>query len=420
MLSPARRPKLAFGHALAISGFVMVLICGLSTTQPAQAQTFAVLHNFTGGTDGSLPNDGLTIDAAGRLYGTAATGGGGGYGTVYRLQRAGAGWVFSTLYSFAGGSDGIAPLARVILGANGTLFGSTYEGGAGGPCTSGCGTAFNLQPPARVCERTSCPWTEHQLYAFEGGFRNDGLGPIGQMVFDQAGNLYGGTGGGGLQFNGTVYQLTPSSGSWTENVLYSFAGGQNDGAGPLSGVTFGYGRNLYGTTTNGGPADRGVVFELAQSGSGWTENVLHFFAPATEGGDPMGVIADSAGNLYGGTAIGGVFGGGTVFEVSPSNGGWTFTVLYQLTEGGCGVTGRLAMDAAGNLYGAACDSIFKLSPAGGSWTYTQLYHFTDGSDGGNPNGNIVLDANGNLYGTTQNGGTGNCFRGCGVVWMITP
>jgi uncharacterized repeat protein (TIGR03803 family) len=393
---------------------LFVLIC----SPLGRAQTFSVLHNFTGGSDGSNPQVGLTIDAGGRLYGTAGTGGA-GFGTVFQMKRAGSGWIFTSLHSFTGGNDGAAPLGRVIFGPNGTLYGNTHSGG-GGRCDGGCGTVFNLQPQPRVCNHTLCPWMERVLYAFQGGFLDDGLGAIGNVAFDQAGNLYGATSGGGVQFDGTVYELIPSMGGWTENVLYSFAGGQNDGAGPLTGPTFGYGGNLYGTTANGGPYNRGVVYELTPSGSGWTENVIHSFVPATDGGYPQGVIADSAGNLYGGTSLGGQYGGGTIFQLTPSNGSWTFTVVYQLTEGGCGVVGPLVMDAANNLYGAACDNVFKLSPSGGAWTYTQLYHFTDGSDGGNPNGNMVLDATGNLYGTTANGGTGNCFRGCGVVFEITP
>jgi len=406
--------RTATAKPASMMALAIVVVCGAL----AQAQTLTVLHNFTGGADGSNPGVGLTIDAGGRLYGTAGTGGA-GYGTVFQMQRAGSGWIFTTLHSFTAGNDGAAPLARVIFGPNGTLYGNTHSGGVG-RCQGGCGTVFNLQPQPRACNHTLCPWMERVLYAFQGSFLGDGLGAIGDMVFDHAGNLFGATSGGGQRLDGTVYEMTPSMGSWTESVLYSFTRGQNDGAGPLTGVIFGYGGNLYGTTINGGPSDRGAVFELTPSASGWTESVIHFFVPATDGGYPEGVIADNAGNLYGGTNLGGQYGGGTIFELTPSNGTWTFTVLYQLTDGGCGVAGSLVMDAANNLYGATCDSIFKLSPSGGAWTYTQLYHFTDGSTGRNPNGGMVFDASGNLYGTTANGGTGDCFRGCGVVWEITP
>jgi uncharacterized repeat protein (TIGR03803 family) len=152
--------------------FLMFLLLFMTlTAQPAEGQTFQVIHNFTGGQDGANPYAGVTLDRAGNLYGTAYYGGGTDDGTVYKLTHQGSGWTFSPLYSFAGGSDGINPDARVIFGPNGTLYGTTERGGNGG-CAFGntCGTVFNLRPPATVCKAVLCPWTETVLYRFTGRY----------------------------------------------------------------------------------------------------------------------------------------------------------------------------------------------------------------------------------------------------------
>jgi hypothetical protein len=171
--------------------------------QVAQAQTFTVLHNFTGGLDGSSPYAGLSMDGGGNLYGTTSAGGT-GYGAVFELSRKGSGWVFHPLYSFAGGTDGEGPVARVIMGPNGTLYGTTYAGGVPG-CSGGygCGTVFNLRPSPIVCRAVLCSWVETVLYSFNGD--SDGANPLlGDIVFDQSGNLYGTTeNGGGVGCSGS-------------------------------------------------------------------------------------------------------------------------------------------------------------------------------------------------------------------------
>jgi uncharacterized repeat protein (TIGR03803 family) len=394
---------------------LLTLVGLVVLAQSAQAQTYKVIHNFTGGVDGANPAAGLTMDAAGNLYGTAASGGS-GYGTVFKLKHSGGGWTFAPLYAFAGGDDAATPLAGITIGPDGTLYGDTYKGGGASDCVGGCGTVYNLKPPARACSKALCTWSESVLHSFRLDFSADGLSPLGNVVFDQNGNLFGITGAGGVQSKGTVYELTLSNGSWIENILYNFAGG-NDGEWPLTGVVFGSGGNLYGTTPDGGSYNGGVVYQLTPSGSGWVESVIHAFQPATDGRYPVGMIADGAGNLYGATNQDGQSGAGTVYQLSPSNGNWTFTVLNQLPGGyGCGAEGPLVMDTANNLYGATTCSVFKLTPSSGGWIYTDLHDFIDS----NPNGSLVIDASGNLYGTTANGGTGKCFEGCGVVFEITP
>jgi uncharacterized repeat protein (TIGR03803 family) len=266
------------------------------------------------------------------------------------------------------------------------------------------------------------------LYDFKGDPDADTPSDV---IFDQAGNLYGTTLYGGIENSGTVFWLAPSGGGYTESVIYSFAGSP-DGAQPAA-VIFDAAGNLYGTTVYGGREGYGTVFELSPSGSGWTEKVLYNFQDGTDGEYPAdGVIFDQSGNLYGATVEGGSGAGGTVYELSPSNGSWTLSTLYSFTSlpNGCGPSGSLVMDAAGNLYGTTyCagtyefGSVFKLTPTPKPpWTYTSLHDFTGGSDGGNSTSNVTFDASGNLYGTTVYGGTlGGCGgAGCGVVWEITP
>jgi len=398
--------------AMAALAIAIVFTLTVVLAQSAQSQTFKVIYNFTGGGDGEYPYAGLTMDRAGNLYGTAAYGGGGG-GTAFKLSHRSSGWALNPLHSFAGGSDGANPYAGVVFGPDGSLYGTTYSGGGGDG-----GTVFNLKPPAAACKTALCPWTETVLY----GLANPGLG---DLIFDQADNLYGTTLGGGLNSYGTAYKLAPSDGGWTGSILYSFTGG-GDGALPYAGLIFDRVGNLYGTTYSGG-SRWGTVFQLTPSGSGWTETVLYNFQNGGDGRFPTaGLIFDPSGNLYGSTSDGGSGCCGTIFELTPSGGSWTYSLVYSFTGteyDQCGPWGTLVMDAAGNLYGTTnCDgangdgNIFKLTPGGGGWTYTDLYDFTGGSDGVYPHGNVVFDANGNLYGTAPYGGA----YGKGVVWEITP
>jgi len=400
--------------ATAALAFTLVFVCGA----PALAQTFTVIHNFSGGQDGSQPVAGLTMDKAGNFYGTASAGGA-GYGTVFKLTHKNSAWIVNPLYSFMGGNDGAGPVATMVVGPNGTLYGSTAAGG-GGACSkiyeySGCGTIFNLRPGAAACKTALCPWTETVLYRFAGG--SDGAYPIGQLLFDQSGDIFGTT-ADYLQFvsSGTVFELTPSGGGFVKSLAHRFSG--SDGQYPAAGVIFDQSGNLYGTTYYGGAHSDGAVYELTPSGSGWTEKVLYSFQNGSDGANPAaGLTADNLGDLYGATTAGGS-GGGTVFALS--NG--TFSVLYSFAGSG-GPASSLIMDSAGNLYGTTVGdgaygegNVFKLTPSGGGWTYSDLYEFTGGSDGGNPFGSLVLDANGNLLGTTEGGGA----NGDGVIFEITP
>jgi len=435
--------KQARWRAMLISHCIMIVLA-IGVRPMAQAQTFSVIHTFTGGADGTKPLTGLTVDRAGNLYGT--TYGRFGGGTVYRLRRAGSGWAFELLHQFTGSPDGSGPQGRVRFGLDGALYGTTLAGGIESPCVvqgpgPGCGTIFRLTPRATICTTASCPWIETVLFRFAG--YGDGAFPSGDLTFDQQGNMYGTTTQGGIDSCGdplssdgcgTVYELSRQGNAWTHTILYAFQGsGDNyaDGVGPASSVILDTAGNLYGTTTAGGVGS-GVVFELSPSGNDWIQRVLYSFLNGRDGATPWGApILDRSGNLYGATVAGGSGGGGTVYELTPSNAAWRFNLLYGLPAPGSGNYGprdpSLTMDAAGNLYGTKAwggaygyGSVFKLIPSDNGWIYTSLHDFTCVGDGGLPVSSVLLDSAGNLYGTTSTGGDGNCGSGDGVVWMITP
>lgn len=413
---------------------IMGVVFLASLAAPARAQTFTVIHNFTGGSDGGNPNAGLTVDRAGNFYGTTYSGGTGdcdpvtSCGTVFKLARSGNAWILTPIYDFQGftNGDGGEPQARVIFGPDGALYGTTSGGGM--LCVNGCGTVFRLTPAASACKTALCPWRETVLYEFQGN--NDGSEPsYGDVSFDRNGNLYGTTivGGGGLCNDltcGTVYELSPSGGSWTEQVIYRF---ENESLGywPYGGVTPDNAGNLYGAST----WNYSTAYELTPANGGWSATALHTFSDYPAGGTGVigNLIFDNAGNLYGTTSTSGPGGGGTVFELARSGDGWNFNLLYSFSYSGSsenpGPWASLAMDTAGNLYGTTyadgangCGSVFKLTSSGGTWTYSSLHDFACGSDGGNPISNVTLDLVGNLYGTASTGGG----HGDGVAWEITP
>lgn len=272
---------------------------------------------------------------------------------------------------------------------------------------------------------------EQVIHAFAGV---DGSSPTPNLLRDSAGNLYGPTSTGGSQGAGTVFELSPNGGGWTEQTLYTFQGG-SDGANPSSGLIADAAGNLYGETARGGAQSIGTVYELSPSGGNWSKTTLYSFVDQTTGMFPNGgLLLDAKGNLYGTTAQGGFpLGLGTVFQLTPDGkGNWTEKVIlgFGRSHDGGGPVSGLVADPQGNLYGTAfagylvTGSVYELIPQqNGKWKTKVLHGFKDGKDGEFPSGNLILDAAGNLYGTAQGGGTqqsGSCqFGGCGTVFKLT-
>lgn len=412
---------------------ILLMSFGLLMATAAQAQSFNVLYTFVGnGSNGApyYPASGLVLNTGGKLIGTALRGGTTDNGAVFQLSHVGAGWVLGVLYSFEGGSDGANPYAGVTIGPSGVLYGTTSAGGDPS-CgfSNGCGTIYSVRPPASAPKSVEQPWQETVLYRFQGS--TDGLGPGGgRVVFDSAGNLYGTTEMGGditdCSFNpgcGVVYELSSAGQQSVLHAFNPFSGG--DGNAPWGGVVFDSTGSLYGTTTQDP-----ILYQLSPNGGGsWTENILYSFVqnPAS-GNDLYTSLLYASGNFYGVAQSGGmsgVNGGGTVFKYSAGE----LNVLYDFGTTRMptsGAEGPLIMDAAGNLYGVSqfggtngVGNVYKLSPSGGGYAYTDLYDFTGLADGALPDGNLVMDSNGNLYGTTCCGGGSRGDLG-GVIFEITP
>ena len=330
------------------------------------------LHSFNPAAgDGTGPGN-LIIDASGNLYGVTSSGGAHNYGTVFELiPQTGGVWHERLLHSFNNnGTDGYVPVAGLTLDAAGDLYGVTAQGGTSVGCGSaGCGTVFELIPH-------SGGWAEKILTDFaDDGFA--GYSPAASLIFDAHGNLYGTTNFGGSATTdwGTVFELAPAArGKWTETVLHSFSDNNGDGYFLIAGVVFDSLGNLYGTTYQGGDFGAGTVFDLSPSGGGvWTETLLHSFAlGAGDAALPLygPLVFDAAGNLYGTTQEGGNGFDGTVFELTPGTGGtWTETLPWKFsgTDGLNPETG-LILDTDGRLYGT--------TPGGGTRNDGVVYRMT--------------------------------------------
>jgi uncharacterized repeat protein (TIGR03803 family) len=386
--------------------FASSLILALTLSARARAKE-KVLYQFTGGVDGGGPSSSLVMDASGNLYGTtynggSATGscGSSGCGVVFELTRSGSDWKESVLYAFQGVPDGAFPGGNLLFDTSGNLYGTTSRGGAGTNCQSdGCGTIFELSPH-------SGSWTEIVLYSFKN--TSDGAFPAG-LTFDASANLYGTTGS-------TFYELSPSKqpgSGWTEHTFYNFGEGT-----PNPGLIFDGEGNLYGTYYDldiqfcNPNIGCGAVFELKHAHRQWRETDLYDFLGDGNGGQPAaGVIRDSKGNLYGTGAQGGN-NFGIVFELTHAGGQWKESLLYNFcsrdncSDGAFPLAG-LVMDGNGVLYGTTdwggkclyCGVVFKLAHTMNGWKETVLYGFESGNGPGPSAESLILDARGNLYGT---------------------
>ena len=412
--------------AVTLSTLVM-----LATT--SAASTERVIYSFTGDPDGGSPQAPLLADANGNLYGTASTGGANnsncgaqGCGVVFMLtppkNRTGA-WTETVIYQFQGGTDLSTPMAGLTFDKAGNLYGSTFYGGTNQFC---CGGIFELSPP----KAPGNAWTETILYDFL-ELDDDGNYPLGRLVFDSAGNLYGTcVEGGPGNFLGTLFQLVPppqGGTMWTENLLYLFQG-FGDGEFPQGTLLMDNLGNLYGTTGEGENSG-GIFFEVSppKSGNQWTFTPLYTFNGAIEGYQQADLTL-LAGRLFGTAGAGGANNAGTVFSLKPPvpGGQWKEATIYAFAGGGDGnaPTRTLVADKSGNLYGATTRGgtnddgiVFRLSPQpGGTWTKTTLHKFSGGNDGAQPASGLIFGKFGALYGVTVAGGV----SGNGTVYGVLP
>jgi len=390
---------------------------------------FKIIHNFNSNED---PDAGLAIDQAGNLYGATSDAGSNGRGLAYKLAQLAQGWIFTPLYNFLGDGAGQNPGSE-ILGPEKALYGSANGGlqNCGSSGTDYCGVVYRLRPSPFACLTSLCTWTEEVIYRFAGA--PDGSGPNGGLVFDQAGNLYGTTSGGGAYGLGTVYELTPSNGGWREKVIHSFSGQNGDGAQPVS-LLLGQDGNLYGTTNRNG-SQGGVYFQLVPSGDHWVEQIIASYGPCNDVivcTTPL-LILENAGSFY-------VIASyseqtcnppnychpdtyGIILTLKQVGGEWQFDTFYD-THGDLGfdfagydIFQDLSIDSAGSVYATE-----------GGGAILQLRYWGDVAKLPQPNRlqslvdfqgddfhNLEMGANGNLYGIT-----GRCNGAPGTVWQLAP
>jgi uncharacterized repeat protein (TIGR03803 family) len=328
---------------------------------------------------------------------------------------------YSVLHAFGKGTDGAGLSGTPTLASSGSLYGATSGGGQ-----YGYGTVFKLAP------HSMGSWGETILHSFKNNYDPSGSEPNGGLAVDDAGNSYGTTYYGGAYDVGAIFELTHGPSGWAESVLYSFGTQPNDGGFTTAGLIMDHLGNLYGTA-EGGVYNSGVVFELSRGADGWNETELHEFDGSKgDGAAPYaGVIFDPAGSLYGTTYAGGGYQCGsdtcgTVYELKRAGSGWKEAILHRFRntrQDGSWPDASLLRDAQGNLYGTTVEGgtyggvVFELTPqAKGGWKETILYDFQGGADGWLPSAGVVMDKSGNLYGTTDGGGA----DGCGVIYKLAP
>jgi uncharacterized repeat protein (TIGR03803 family) len=425
----------------------VLVLCGAAAvalvwTPSASASGFRVLHSFckkAGCADGATPTGGVIADDAGNLYGAAEDGGNSGLGAVYELAD-GRKPAYARLHSFCAGNckDGRMPSFPLVRDIAGNLYGTTAGGGS-----AGGGVVFELIPGADG-------WMLKVLHTFcspvsgsckEGASPSAGLAYQGAAVglpYDGQSPLYGTTATGGSLNGGTAFELTLSDGKWRGKSLHDFcpppscAGGST----ALGGLLPDSGGNIFGVANLGGASDDGAIFELSPGDSKYNYTVIYSFCSQQTCMDGIrpgaGLALDGFGNLYGTTARSGTHDAGTLFKLSPDAGKFDFQVLHQFCdEANCADGGApaapLTVDGNGNVYGTTTQfggaqgagTLFELSPSDSGWTDTVLYDFcsqANCTDGAVPVSRIVLDEAGNLFGTTVAGGAANA----GVVFEFQP
>ncbi len=404
-----------------VSLFILTVLSMLG-----HSQTFSTLYTFGSGINYQGPFGPLVEASDGSLYGVTVAGGL-GYGTVFQLSPpavAGGTWAETAIYSFHGGVDGYRPAEGLVADKGGNLYGSTLSGGVVGGCN--CGTVFKLKPPATP----GGVWTKRIMHAFT-GTNGDGTNCCAELTIDSKGAVYGITFNGGAygatSVGGTVFRIQSQGSGFVETILHSFGATPTDGTLPETQLTLDAAGNLYGTTYQGGAFNNGTAFELsppAHSGA-WQETILFNFDAPNSGTTPSSpLIMDASGQLFGTSSDGGIDAQGAVYRLTPppaGQTGWSKTTLWSFLGNGNGTfPGGLALDRATGIFygvteysswGGGCGVAYQLAPpaaAGGAWQYAVLYPFS-GAIECSPNGPLVRDSAGNLFGAT---GT--------TVYEITP
>jgi uncharacterized repeat protein (TIGR03803 family) len=387
------------------------------TSKHARAATTNVLYSFEGGADGEYTDTDLVRDEAGNLYGTSVQGGAHASGTVWQLHPNGDGsWTHTVLYSFTGGSDGGEPYKGVTLDAAGNLYGTAVTGG-GGVCEGGCGVAYKLT-------KHHGTWTQTVIHQFSGS--DDGQGPGARLTLDERGNVYGMAPTGGINGFGTIYEMKPSKhGTYKFKVLHAFTGADGIGgsAGALvlhDGAL--YGAATAGGANGNGTIYRLSLNKMGR----WKFKLLYSFLGEPDAGFPYGGLTfDVLGNIYGTTYYAGAYDAGCVYQLSLHKAGWKEKVLYSFRGGadGFGSIGNVNFDSAGNIYGTTSEGgadgdgvIFKLTRSGKTWTESVVHSFSGPPDGAYAyNGMINGDSN-VFFGSTVHGGEDDE----GAIYQFTP
>ncbi len=401
--------------------FVAALSVARATVLPAGAAVReTVLYAFAGEPSGGGPVGDIVMDAAGSIYGTTEVGGEAcflGCGTVYRLIRQGLAYVEQDLYVFTDGLDGSVPLSGLVSDHSGALYGTTFQGGI-----AGAGSVFKLTPTASGYAMTT-------LYDFRN--KGDGACPYVGLTIGPHGELFGTTQSGGPNFVGTAFELVPGRSGYRERLLHTFGSGK-DGTFPESPLTAGAHGTLYGTTDGGGTYNQGTVYALTPSPSGYIETILYSFSGTKLGRDGSGPSArltvDARGVLYGTTELGGYDNKGVVFKLTPTGSGYAESVIHHFDglRGGAIPTTGVTLGKNGVLYGTAewgghhaecfrrCGIVFRLTPSSSGYRFAVIHLFS-GSNGENPAGRFLPDGNGGFFGTAATGGAG----GEGVVFHLS-
>ena len=397
-------------HALKILavGLGLCAAAGHLAAQVIATNLYSFSYGTPSSTNGWYPEAGLVQGRDGNFYGTTSTGGGiQNGGTVFRISPGGS---LTTLWMFDlrvanGDYDGSNPLAGVVQGSDGNLYGTTSTGGT----NEDSGTVFQISTGGSLA-------ILHEFTDLTG----DGLAPHAGLVEGSDGYFYGTTTAGGIYTGGAIYRINATGSSY--GILYSFTNEPAE-ATPRAGLAQGSDGNFYGTTASGGTNGEGTVFQFNTNGSLTTLHTFDYNGVNNfDGYTPQaGLVQGSDGNFYGTTYQGGTNGGGTVFRIDPTGSNYAILYLFNSYTGdGKMPDARLILGSDGNFYGTTEQggahgggTVFRISPSG---SYSNLYSFlgnVSNSDGSAPEAGLVQGSDGNFYGTTELGGTndrGNVFK----------